>query len=177
MQRHNFADCNKSNDKKEKLSRDRSTYRRMRYNGNVPEIGQRNGLSHSDIIQTNKLYSCPVCGKSFHDPSATISSSDFPSIISDRKQCEWRITSTIGERILLNITDLKIFKSKDCSIDYLEIRDGYWHRSILLGRFCGENEYIPPILSTGNRLLLTYVSTHTEMSGFKAKYESICIPL
>lgn len=148
--------------------------RRMGHNSNAPEIGQRKGLSQSDIIQTNKLYSCPVCGKTFQEPSATISSSDFPSIIKDRKLCEWRIASTLGERILLNITELNIFKSKDCSIDYLEIRDGYWHRSNSFGRFCGENEFIPPILSTGNRLLLTYVSTKAEMFGFKAKYESIC---
>lgn len=51
----------------------------------------------------------------------------------DGERCEWRITATHGERIVLNITFLDIFKSNYCRSDYLEIRDGYWHKSRVLG--------------------------------------------
>jgi CUB domain. len=34
---------------------------------------------------------------------------------------------------VLNITELDIFKSDNCRSDYLEIKDGYWHKSKLIG--------------------------------------------
>lgn len=137
-----------------------------------PEIGQRKRLSVSDIIQTNKLYDCPKCGRTFQEPSATFKSRNFHAMDG---QCEWRITATYGERILLNISDLNIFESNDCSTDYLEILDGYWYKSMSLGRFCGKNETIQTIKSTENRMLLIYVTTHADAyNGFVANYESIC---
>lgn len=51
------------------------------------------------------------------------------------ERCEWRITATHGERIVLNITELDLLKSDHCNTDYLEIRDGYWHKSPLLGKY------------------------------------------
>jgi len=50
------------------------------------------------------------------------------------EKCEWRITATHGERIVLNITDLDIFHSDDCRQEYIEIRDGYWIKSPLIGQ-------------------------------------------
>ena len=51
----------------------------------------------------------------------------------DGEKCEWRITATHGERIVLNIKKMNIYESEDCQSDYIEIRDGYWHKSDLLG--------------------------------------------
>ena len=69
-------------------------------------------------------------------------------------ECHWRIIATHGEKIVLNITSLDIpsFVSSSSSSgndtaegeeeeegplcsedDMLEVRDGYWHRSPLLG--------------------------------------------
>ena len=49
--------------------------------------------------------------------------------------CKWRISATNGEKIILNVTQLDIPPSHGCHSDFLEIRDGYWHRSELLGIF------------------------------------------
>lgn len=46
--------------------------------------------------------------------------------------CEWRITGTLGERIQLNFTDFLVQASNDCEQDYVEVRDGYWHKSPLI---------------------------------------------
>lgn len=45
------------------------------------------------------------------------------------------LKATHGERIVLNISDLDIAESEACEQDYLEIRDGYWPKSPLLGNF------------------------------------------
>ena len=48
--------------------------------------------------------------------------------------CQWRITATHGEKIVLNITQIDIPESADCYMDYLEVRDGHWLNSALLGK-------------------------------------------
>lgn len=62
-------------------------------------------------------------------------SPDYPSSSppEEGEHCEWRITATHGEIIVLNITDLDVFESENCETDFLEIRDGYWPKSPLLG--------------------------------------------
>ncbi|XP_014300153.1 bone morphogenetic protein 1 [Microplitis demolitor] len=143
-----------------------------------PEIGQRIRLSEGDIAQTNLLYKCPKCGRTFQDNSGTFGSSTHPnsSPSLEGERCEWRITATHGERIVLNITSLDIYKSDYCKADYLEIRDGYWYKSPVLGRFCGSGKIHEPIISTGSRMLVTYVRTSQENGyrGFGANYEAVC---
>ncbi|GLV41047.1 tolkin [Carabus blaptoides fortunei] len=142
-----------------------------------PEIGQRIKLSEGDISQTNLLYKCYKCGRTFQANFATFSS---PSYLSqnppeDGEKCEWRITATHGERIILNITELDIVKSQECRTDYLEIRDGYWHKSPLLGKFCGSGKIHDLIVSTGSRMLVTYISFNPKgHRGFVANYEAVC---
>ena len=53
------------------------------------------------------------------------------------------------------------------------MRDGYWHRSKLLARLCGTRSYLPPIVSTGSRMLITYRTADNSVpqTGFVAGYE------
>ncbi|KAJ3641013.1 hypothetical protein Zmor_027542 [Zophobas morio] len=116
------------------------------------------------------------CGRTYQANSATFSS---PSYLNhnapeDGEKCDWRITATHGEKIVLNITDLDIEKSPDCSTDYIEIRDGYWYKSPLLGKFCGTGK-LDSITSTGSRMLISYVAKNPNgHRGFTANYEAIC---
>ncbi|CAH2008152.1 unnamed protein product [Acanthoscelides obtectus] len=140
-----------------------------------PEIGQRVRLSEGDISQTNLLYKCPRCGRTYQASAATFSSPVYlDNSPEEPVRCEWRISATHGEKIILNITSLDIEKSPDCKTDYIEIRDGYWHKSPLLGLFCGIGQF-HPILSTGSRMLITYVAKNPKgHRGFTANYEAIC---
>ncbi|XP_063217252.1 protein tolkin-like isoform X2 [Bacillus rossius redtenbacheri] len=143
-----------------------------------PDIGQRIRLSEGDIAQTNLLYNCPHCGRTHQEHSAVIASPNYPDAGRNTvgEQCQWHITATHGEKIVLNITDMDIFGAERCLANYLEVRDGYWRKSRLLGKFC--NNQIPrkPIVSSGSRMLLTYYTTADQMGrrGFSAHYEAVC---
>ncbi|XP_042905263.1 bone morphogenetic protein 1 [Parasteatoda tepidariorum] len=143
-----------------------------------PEIGQRVRLSEGDIAQTNLLYKCPSCGKSLQNPSGILSSPEYPNSNppSDGERCEWRITATQGERIILNVTEIDLRLSDNCETDYLEVRDGYWYKSPLLGKFCGDTKVPDVLISSKYRMLVTYKTSshHNAHKGFKASYEAIC---
>ncbi|XP_046557391.1 LOW QUALITY PROTEIN: bone morphogenetic protein 1-like [Haliotis rubra] len=135
-----------------------------------PEIGQRVRLSPGDIRQANKLYRCPKCGRTLQESSGKFSHNP---VTSKSNLCQWRISATHGEKIVLNITKLDIPKSFNCEKDYLEVRDGYYVKSSLLGRFCGDQ--VPDTLvSTDTRMWIEYKSSKKEGKGFLAEYEAIC---
>ncbi|XP_034839926.1 bone morphogenetic protein 1-like, partial [Maniola hyperantus] len=71
-----------------------------------PEIGQRVRLSASDIAQTNLLYKCAKCGKTFLGNAGWFNSPGWGSEAqpATQERCEWRIVATHGERVVLNIT-------------------------------------------------------------------------
>ncbi|XP_037084279.1 tolloid-like protein 2 [Pollicipes pollicipes] len=142
----------------------------------MPEIGQRLKLSKGDIAQTMKMYNCSVCGQTLQMSNGTFSAPPPEHRPNAGHFCEWRITATHGERIVLNVSSLDIHSSDGCVTDYLEVRDGYWHHSALLGRYCGSGMLPDLVVSTGRRLLVTYRITElsAEREGFTANYTAVC---
>ncbi|XP_053392429.1 tolloid-like protein 1 isoform X5 [Mercenaria mercenaria] len=148
-----------------------------------PEIGQRVRLSPGDIAQANKLYRCPSCGRTLQDSIGQFSHAPTPE---KEEQCQWRISATHGEKIVLNITALDIAvtgrhtespgrhsEGDQCDTDYLEIRDGHYVMSKLIGRFCGDK--LPgTLISTDSRMWVEYRTSSGGGKGFEAKYEAIC---
>lgn len=147
--------------------------------GHRPDIGQRIKLSEGDISQANLLYQCPSCGKTFQQKKGHISTPNYHSkpIFENQtiEKCEWRITSTYGERIILNVNHLNLLSTLDCQRDYLEIRDGYYHKSHLIKRLCG-NISLEIIEAFSSRMLITYINhnIHKGFRGFKASFEVKC---
>lgn len=123
-----------------------------------------------------------------------ISSPNYPqsSPPAEGEYCEWRITGTHGERIIINITDIDIYETNNCENGYLEIRDGYWFKSPLIGmssfrlsrpkfklisftvgKYCGQGEIQTAMMSKGHRLLISYMATPNQHNhrGFNMTYE------
>ena len=74
------------------------------------------------------------CGQTLQDSSGKFSHQ--PSR-GQSQLCQWRISATHGEKIVLNLTQLDLPASYNCQMDYLEVRDGYYIKSPLLGTGCG----------------------------------------
>ena len=83
-----------------------------------------------------------------HDSESTSLGGGGPaSSVSVAEPCQWRISGTHGERIVVNISELRL-ASSDCVTDYLEVRDGHWYRSPLLGQsesaYCADTVILHP---------------------------------
>ncbi|XP_076463979.1 tolloid-like protein 1 [Babylonia areolata] len=135
-----------------------------------PEIGQRVKLSPGDLRQANKLYRCPKCGRTLQDSSGKFSHQPTRG---ESQLCQWRISATHGEKIVLNVTQLDIPRSYNCEQDYLEVRDGYYIKSPLLGRYCG-NQIPPTLTTTDTRMWIEFRNSRGMGKGFLAQYEAVC---
>ncbi|XP_055841836.1 neuropilin and tolloid-like protein 1 isoform X2 [Episyrphus balteatus] len=104
-------------------------------------------------------------------------SPDYPNDYPKNINCTRIIEAPKGQLIRLDFRNsFNIEDKEDCKFDYLEIRDGPYGFSNLIGRFCGE-DFPPMITSKERHLWLHFHSDESiEYSGFTAVYEFIDRP-
>uniref|UniRef100_A0A8C5ZSI3 Bone morphotic protein 1 n=1 Tax=Marmota marmota marmota TaxID=9994 RepID=A0A8C5ZSI3_MARMA len=118
--------------------------------------------------------SLTACGETLQDSTGNFSSPEYPNGYSAHMHCVWRISVTPGEKIILNFTSMDLYRSRLCWYDYVEVRDGFWRKAPLRGRFCG-GKLPEPIVSTDSRLWVEFRSSSNWVGkGFFAVYEAIC---
>lgn len=140
--------------------------------GERPKIGQRTKLSDGDIRQTNKMYECPSCLITLLTPTGDIISSN------NSLHCNWRIITSIGQRIALNITTKMLVKSttKYCQNErnnYIEIRDGISRKSKLITKICFSTEP-RTLISTKNSLFIHISTSKVLPEIIIGKYKTTC---
>ncbi|XP_054086872.1 uncharacterized protein LOC105216006 isoform X2 [Zeugodacus cucurbitae] len=101
-------------------------------------------------------------------------SPDYPNYYPKNINCTRVITAPLGQIIRLDFRNsFHIEAKEDCKFDVLEIRDGQYGFSNLLGKFCG-TDFPPEITSRERYLWLHFHSDESiEYSGFTAVYEFV----
>ncbi|XP_077980023.1 bone morphogenetic protein 1-like [Glandiceps talaboti] len=136
------------------------------------DIGQREELSESDVIQARELYQCPIpeCKQNLTEPTGVIKSPYYPYNYPQNHICEWVIHAPPDHQILLEFQSFDIEYRKTCLFDYLEVRLGTDSSAQLYDIYCGD-ELPEPIVSKEGGIWLKFHSDETIVkTGFEAKY-------
>lgn len=110
------------------------------------------------------------CGGTLQNPSGTISNPSFPSFDRKSRLCEWRLFTTPGEIIVLNMNVFKLRGNRSCEENYVEIRDGR-PKGKLIGRYCRGNPPPKTLESYSNRLLLKTKMSRGSRQKFQFRYK------
>ncbi|XP_023561215.1 cubilin [Octodon degus] len=100
-----------------------------------------------------------LCLEDYTTNSGTVKSPNFPNNYPDNYECIYKITVEITQQIALHFTNFSLEDDSggNCIADYVEIRDGGYENSPLVGRYCGS--ILPPvIISHSNKLWLKFKS-------------------
>uniref|UniRef100_A0A1I8PUZ9 Cubilin n=1 Tax=Stomoxys calcitrans TaxID=35570 RepID=A0A1I8PUZ9_STOCA len=109
------------------------------------------------------------CGGSFDWLYGAIKSPNWPSSYGADLQCVWIITAPLGSKIELKVQNFTL--EPDCAGDFLEIRNGQFSNSPLIGRYCGD-QITTRIPSFGNSLYLKFTSdSSVEGRGFHLNWQ------
>nr|XP_020470999.1 cubilin [Monopterus albus] len=112
------------------------------------------------------------CGQTFTSPTGTFSSPNYPDLYPNNRECIFKIIVEVNMQIMLNFTTFELEGyPPPCSFDFVEIRDGGYETSPLIGKFCGSQR--PPVLvSHSNRLWVKFRSdTVITQHGFVAHWD------
>ena len=112
-----------------------------------------------------------VCGGNYYTTSGVLHSPGWPNDYGHGRECTWVISVPVGQQILLNFTVFDMENHTNCGFDYLEIRNGGYLTSPLLGRFCG-NRIPSTIPSFSNELFLKFSSDNSlSARGFEVSWD------
>ncbi|XP_042541866.1 cubilin [Dipodomys spectabilis] len=136
-------------------------------------------VSDSDLgregfeITYTSIDASKACSYVFTSNSGILTSPNYPNNYPSDWECTYRITVGINQQIALHFTDFSLEEGifRTC-MDFLEIRDGGYENSPILGTFCGS--VLPPtILSHSNQLWLKFKSDQAiSSSGFSASWDA-----
>ena len=170
-----------------------------------PIIGQRLAASEGDVRQAKKMYKCPNCMQTFASGTGVVNFtwtySSRSNFIKEEREgegiCRWRIIGSEGETVRFTISALYfqphmknlffhnrkspvVTPCTEMSSDYLEVRDGYYQHSALLGRYCHHSAFKiahgSPITLQSNtsRLYIKLKFSNAAQTGMIAEYKTSC---
>ncbi|XP_077015414.1 cubilin-like [Tamandua tetradactyla] len=114
-----------------------------------------------------------ACSRDFTAAAGTLTSPGFPGAYPSSRECTYRLAAPPGQQIALRFTSFALEEpvAGQC-VDFVEIRDGGYETSPLLGRYCGTS--LPPrVISHSNKLWLKFKSDPLDdaRSGFSANWD------
>ncbi|XP_053714419.1 cubilin isoform X1 [Synchiropus splendidus] len=113
-----------------------------------------------------------ACSETFNSPTGSFTSPNYPNYYPTNRDCVFKIIVQVNMQIMLNFTDFELEgTAPNCYYDFVEIRDGGYETSPLIGKFCSVQR--PPIIvSHSNRLWVRFRSDYiTTRRGFTAHWD------
>jgi len=114
------------------------------------------------------------CGGIIDSPSGelitpgVISGNNYPT----SRDCTWVINAPPQQQIYAQFNLFELEGGADCSYDFVELRNGEYDDSALIGKFCG-SLYPPNITTTHNHLRVHFVSdSSVTYRGFRMAYDA-----
>ncbi|XP_075413304.1 CUB and sushi domain-containing protein 1 [Tenrec ecaudatus] len=109
-----------------------------------------------------------TCGGTLSSLRGVILSPGFPGAYPNNLDCTWTITLPIGYGAHIQFLNF----STEANHDYLEIQNGPYHTSPMIGQFSGMDLPLG-LLSTTHETLIHFYSDHSEnRQGFKLAYQA-----
>ncbi|XP_033244518.1 uncharacterized protein LOC108163215 isoform X2 [Drosophila miranda] len=131
----------------------------------------RAGRSERQAMEEDQVDRCRLFVEG--DPTKNeLYSPEYPNLYPKNINCTRVITAPKGQIIRLDFRNsFNIEAKEECKFDFLEIRDGQYGFSTLIGKYCG-TDFPPEITSKERYLWLHFHSDETiEYTGFSAVYE------
>uniref|UniRef100_A0A8C5PBH1 Cubilin n=1 Tax=Leptobrachium leishanense TaxID=445787 RepID=A0A8C5PBH1_9ANUR len=122
----------------------------------------------ADYISMNASKACHFM---YTEATGVITSPNYPNNYPNDKECTYTISVEQNKQILLNFTSFALNGYSDC-YDFVEIRDGAYEISPLIGRFCQQSPP-PVIISHSRNLWIKFRSdSYGAAGGFSAHWDS-----
>ncbi|XP_034776557.2 hatching enzyme 1.2-like [Acipenser ruthenus] len=144
-------------------------------------IGQRVGMTATDIKKVNRLYQCDICNMDFSEMSGSFASTNHPTSYSKNTHCWYRIRVP-DSTVTVTFDEFNLQSSPGCSSNYIRVyNEDTVNAPILLDKTCGNvrpppvtyNENLFSYSQSGQSILVEYFSDAAVTStGFKASYKS-----
>ncbi|XP_063003684.1 cubilin [Elgaria multicarinata webbii] len=134
-------------------------------------VTNRNVASEGFSVNYASLNATGVCSHEYTEASGVLTSPNYPNNYPNRMTCIYRIHVENNKQIALHFTNFSLESGATCPSDYVELRDGGYETSPLLGKFCGS--LLPPvIISHSNQLWIKFVSdVYFTSTGFSAYWD------
>ncbi|GAB6025086.1 mannan-binding lectin serine peptidase 1 (C4 C2 activating component of Ra-reactive factor) [Chamberlinius hualienensis] len=117
------------------------------------------------------INSCPMEGS---NSVGVITSPEYPYKYPSDTNCTVILQTEPNQQYVLRFDDLDIEYDELCLFDYVEIRDGSYSDSPLVGQICGKRVSNEAFTSTGNSVFIRFISdSFVEYRGFRLSYHSI----
>ena len=112
----------------------------IRFKSHYFEGGQGFQLKYESSNVSLWSYSSGACGGSFTTPNGILTSPLYPEKYNAMADCLYNISQPNGTYLNLSVLLFDLYTLfDDWCFDYLEVRDGKFETSPLIGKFCGSN--------------------------------------
>ncbi|XP_078371392.1 CUB domain-containing protein 2-like [Oculina patagonica] len=108
-----------------------------------------------------------------YSQSGSIFSPGYFNNYGNRKNCQWLIKASNGDRVLLYFTAFELEDNSQCSYDSVTIFDGQSSDGSLLSKSCGHS-LPPPVYSSDRYIYMQFTSDGpVSRKGFVARYRAL----